>query len=114
MSYSIEIPDELAERLDAFPLVTWSRKIEQAINAALDREGFPGAAEIDTKPLFVNIWYKNGQIRGHVGPISGMTKAAAASKSWRKASPGHYAKVSTNKLGPSLMYSVDMGQLLQS
>lgn len=109
--YLVPVPDSIAEKLDEVPVVLRSRKLERAIHAALDREGFPNLnAKGELPETYVNIWYRNGSLKGHVGPISDGKKAASVALSWRKS--GHHARMSSLKLGPCLMYAPPMGELL--
>lgn len=97
--YQIELPDELLHRLEEYPVVLRSRKIDQAINAALDAAGFPGGT-VEPEQFYVNVWTILGHLKGHVGPISSRSQALKVEASWQKS--GSRAQVSSIKLGTCL------------
>lgn len=74
----IEIPDNIASRLDGLPIVRQRRLLEGAINAAIDAEGRAPA-------FYVNVYHRNGDIQGHVGPIVEEDHAQRVAASWRTA-----------------------------
>lgn len=74
----IELPDHINARLAGLPLVRQRRMLENAINAALD-------AERGGPTFYVNVYHRNGDLYGHVGPITNEDAAQRVAASWRSA-----------------------------
>lgn len=74
----IELPDHIAARLDGLPLARQRHLLEGAINAAIDSENRAPA-------FYVNVYHRNGDLYGHVGPITDEDDAQRVAASWRKA-----------------------------
>lgn len=74
----IELPAHIDARLAGLPLVRQRHILERAIHAAIDAE--------DGAPAFyVNVYHRNGDLHGHVGPITDEEKAQQVAASWRTA-----------------------------
>lgn len=100
--YLIEVPEHIADTLDAFPLSVRGNRLERAINRALDASGWPNynADTIAADVWYVTVWNRHGKLLGHVGPILGKGKGDAVSASWRK--DGYFTEVTRREVGVAL------------
>lgn len=104
----IEVPELVSERIGDVPLARARVRLERAIEAALDAEGWPkgdrGGVAVPASYWFVNIRDKYKSVKGYVGPIPDFAQARRVRDSWQGAQ--YRAAVERLPVGPALTNSI--------
>jgi hypothetical protein len=98
--FFVPITEQIDAYLSDLPTFQQQRLFENALNKALDRDGWPTELAADPTVPFYVVVFRHGQIQGHVGPLLDQAAADRCARSWR--SSGTTVQVTRRAIGPCL------------